>query len=1030
MSPHRTRLVRTLSALLLAAGVLSAASAVAKESSQHSRIRPIPARAIESVVDTDRMSVGVESGVPRSLANENYRVRPADPETMARQYLSENASKLRLSDAGLGDLFVRAIRTTPAGTTVRFEQRVGGIPVLAPDVAVTIDPASKVTFVMNGYEPGVSIATNRTAMDEEAATQLVIDRLGVTDKPAFEKARLVVVPDGKSARLAYDVRVVPSTEPHGDWQGLVDANNGELFRLQDISLHVDGSGHVFDPDPLAAALATYGQPGYTDAGDADSPQLTAARSLVTLRDITDMGGGNYKLQGPWATIVDTESPFKGLFIQAGTNFQSTRANDLFEATNCYYHVDHMMRFINVTLGIPVVPFQYAGGVRFDPSGLSGADNAHYTPSSGVIAFGEGGVDDAEDGGVVIHELGHGLHDWLTVGSLSQVNGLSEGTGDYIAASYARSKNQWTPADAPYQWTFRWDGHNEFWPGRITNYGALYPGGLTGAIHTDGQIWATCLMRIWNLIGRNKMDKALYAGLAMTNSSTNQNQAAQAVLQAAISMGYTSAEIGAMASEMRATGYTVSVGVDYVSNAITDECTSHPGNVNGVLEPGEAATVRVTLVAPSVGHTGVSGVLSSTTPGITVIDGYATWPDLAPGVPTQSDAPHFRILVDRNVACLSTATFQLSVTTNQGGPFVSNFTRPIGSSLTPSGLPLAITDNLPAGVNSTLNVPTAQILTDVNVRVAITHTWVGDLKITLRSPAGTVVTLLDRPGVPASTFGCSNDNMNVTFDDAGSLNLETHCAGTNPWYVGVALPASALSAFNGQSSLGDWVLNVSDNAGADTGTLTAWELITSPPLAGTCNVCDAVVSTRLAMFVAEDKVDGIEVAWELADRGDVTGVSLERASAQVGPWEPVVGEYATDGSRTAVLDRTAQTDQTYFYRLRVNERDGSQSTLGLVAARHSAGAIRSTMLLGASPNPAGKNTTLAFRLSQSQFVHLSVVDAQGRRLRTLAEGTLPVGEHARFWDGLDENGKVAPAGMYFGVLHTSEGRQSSRFVLMR
>ena len=32
-------------------------------------------------------------------------------------------------------------------------------------------------------------------------------------------------------------------------------------------------------------------------------------------------------------------------------------------------------------------------------------------------FGQGGVDDAEDMDVILHELGHGLHDWITNGNL-------------------------------------------------------------------------------------------------------------------------------------------------------------------------------------------------------------------------------------------------------------------------------------------------------------------------------------------------------------------------------------------------------------------------------------------------------------------------------------------------------------------------------------------------------------------------------------------------------------------------------------
>ncbi len=837
-SPLTSRGLARLLLLILCTALLAGA-AHAKSSGKRAPAE-IRGASPEKTVMQGRQEIGLESGVPRALFSVDHAVRPADPETMARQYLSEHASKLRLDDAGLGDLVVRATRKGIASTTVRFEQRVQGIPVLAPDVVVTIDSDHKVTYVLNGYEPGLSLAETKAAVASEQARTDVLARLGVDAKPAFESTRLAVRPEGKTARLVWQVKVVPSGEPHGDWHALVDAATGEIVELENRALHANGTGYVFDPDPLGTAHATYGQTGFTDGNDAATAQLNAARSSRTLLDITDIGGGVYKLQGPFATIVDTESPFKGLFTQASTTFNFDRSNDAFEAVNCYYHVDHMMRYINNVLGVSVMPYQYAGGVRFDPSGLSGDDNSHYTTSNGVIAFGEGGVDDAEDADVVIHELGHGLHDWLTAGGLSQVNGLSEGTGDYVCQSYSRSLGQWASNEAPYHWTFSWDGHNEFWGGRITNSTALYPGGLTGQIHTDGQIWATCLMRIWNQLGRDKTDRAVYEGLAMTNSSTNQNQAAQAVIQAAISMGYSSADVSVMANEMRATGYTISIGVDYVSNLLADECASNSGNVNGLLEPGETATLQVSLVASSTTHTGVVGTLTSTTPGVTILDGSATWANLPPGVTTLSDAPHFRIRLDESVACLSTVDFQLSVSSNEGGPYVSNFSRPVGSALTPSGLPLAIPDNTPAGTTSTLNVGTNVVLTDVNVRVAITHTWVGDLFIKLRSPAGTEVTLLDRPGVPASTYGCSNDNMNVTFDDAGALVLEGHCAGTNPWYAGVARPVGSLAAFNGQSSQGNWVLTVSDNAGSDTGTLTSWELITTPVLSGACTTCDNTV----------------------------------------------------------------------------------------------------------------------------------------------------------------------------------------------
>lgn len=174
-----------------------------------------------------------------------------------------------------------------------------------------------------------------------------------------------------------------------------------------------------------------------------------------------------------------------------------------------------------------------------------------------MAFGEGCVDDSEDADVIIHELGHGLHDWVTNGNLSQVDGLSEGTGDYFANSYARTRPdfQWTSADDEFYWVFSWDGHNTCWNGRTTNYSAVYPDGLINSIHTDGQIWSTCLMKIWDQLGPAITDTIVLEGLRMTNGGTNQEQAAQAVLDAAFNLNYLG-QLSIIESTFESCGYQV------------------------------------------------------------------------------------------------------------------------------------------------------------------------------------------------------------------------------------------------------------------------------------------------------------------------------------------------------------------------------------------------------------------------------------------------------------------------------------------
>ena len=126
----------------------------------------------------------------------------------------------------------------------------------------------------------------------------------------------------------------------------------------------------------------------------------------------------------------------------------------------------------------------------------------------------------------------------------------------------------------------------------------------------------------------------------------------------------------------------------------------------------------------------------------------------------------------------------------------------------------------ATASITITVPPVYInpITDLDFLVRINHTFVGDLIVRLTSPAGTTVTLIDRPGRPPATYGCSGDNYNVTLDDSAATAVENQCAGAIPAISGVHTPNSPLSAFNGQIPAGVWTLSVTDNAGQDTGTI--------------------------------------------------------------------------------------------------------------------------------------------------------------------------------------------------------------------
>ena len=506
----------------------------------------------------------------------------SDKENEARQWIKSNLKELKINSDS--DINLRFVRKSKSGETLRFQQIVNNVPVFDTEIVVHFNPSGQVSYSDHNITKEVIQINTTPQISKERAIELADKEIGVSGMVTLQESNLFVYNKLETTKLVY--RTVTSFEEKpGTWEVIVDAINGDVLSVKDIAIYCGsectsshqhnnstsgtakyfmpkeantalafeaGTAMVFLSDPLSGAAVPYAG-NYVDGNDADTAELNAQRVLVNLPQV-DNTAGTYLLKSSYVEIKNLENPNKGLFTQANPNFLFTRNQDGFEAANVFYHTDNNLRYINETLGVTCRPLTNGGVLWYDPSGLNGQDNSYY--SAGRLVFGEGCVDDAEDGDVIWHELGHGLHDWITGGSLSQVNGLSEGSGDYWAQSNSRSLNQWATTDAAYHWMFNWDGHNVCWGGRTTNYAAVYPGGLINQIHTDGQIWATVNMKIWDVLGRTKTDTAFLEGLGLTNSSTNQQNAAIAVRQAAIDMNYSCADVKVMTEKYTAAGYVM------------------------------------------------------------------------------------------------------------------------------------------------------------------------------------------------------------------------------------------------------------------------------------------------------------------------------------------------------------------------------------------------------------------------------------------------------------------------------------------
>ena len=183
----------------------------------------------------------------------------------------------------------------------------------------------------------------------------------------------------------------------------------------------------------------------------------------------------------------------------------------------------------------------------------------------------------------------------------------------------------------------------------------------------------------------------------------------------------------------------------------------------------------------------------------------------------------------SVSLSGTLTATLTVTNAQGSDMVTN-SYPVTINncvqntycVSPA---VAIPDNNSAGLSSTITVPATTNLLDVDIDINVPHTWVGDLVITVEH-GGVTATILDRPGSPASSNGCNQDDIIAVFDDEGTAIAETMCNATGSAISGIVIPNDPLSVFDGMNPTGLWTLTIFDNVVADIGTLDSWCIITT------------------------------------------------------------------------------------------------------------------------------------------------------------------------------------------------------------
>ncbi|SEM26759.1 M4 family metallopeptidase [Nonomuraea pusilla] len=242
---------------------------------------------------------------------------------------------------------------------------------------------------------------------------------------------------------------------------------------------------VFYPNPVQSL----GDESLTDDKDRDSAALAAAYRSVTLTDLDGSG----TLTGRYVRVKSET----GKAVNGSYDFR--RDTDQFEQVMGYYWVTTAQHYLqSLGFGSRLRPVnQRQIELRINQYG---GDNSFFRDDKANITLGKGGVDDAEDAEVIVHEYGHSVQDGQVsgFGTTLESGAIGEAFGDYLAVAVTSWKTG-TPTGTPEACVADWDSvaYTSAVPHCLRRLDGTkhYPEDMAGEVHADGEIWSAALYAI-------------------------------------------------------------------------------------------------------------------------------------------------------------------------------------------------------------------------------------------------------------------------------------------------------------------------------------------------------------------------------------------------------------------------------------------------------------------------------------------------------------------------------------------------------
>ena len=497
-------------------------------------------------------------GSVSKLVNDRRVPNKGTPVEIAAQFIRGNSEVLfgapaanKSGNVQVGAVTLDLLRVTHSSTGehVWMQGVVGGVPILGGYVVAHLTLDGQVLFVTNELgSVDFTIANSGAAIDRGSALASAQGLIGGDGVTRVEpQAELGILLEGDLARLVWRT-VTASYAPYGDWEILIDAATGAQISRRDLlvcikpekkpaslsapvssmvpdarndkSANAVGSGLAFPANPLNNRADRY---AWRDG----QAVVDTGREAVSLTNLSGSG----LLAGSWVEVFNTDAA-RANEPTLTYNYSSLILNGHFQEVNAYYHINGWQEYMR-SLGI----LNARNRVTNVYVHQGEDDNSDYSPTQDRIRYGDGGVDDSDDGEIVVHEYGHAIHNDIVPGFVysGETGAISEGFGDYLGAALGNNAlvGEW---DA----TAYNAGPPPFL--RRTDTTKHYPESIVGEVHDDGEIISAAWWDLRNLVGGAVGDKLVVEAMFYTGTSATFQDYADGVVAADQAL-YAGAHIG-------------------------------------------------------------------------------------------------------------------------------------------------------------------------------------------------------------------------------------------------------------------------------------------------------------------------------------------------------------------------------------------------------------------------------------------------------------------------------------------------------